>query len=213
MRVLVMTCGLILLGGPVAAQAPRDFLTDHEADQIREAQEPNERLKRYLDFARLRLELVKQTLAVEKPGRSKLIHSNLEDYARIIEAIDTVIDDALARKLDLEKGVGLVAERGKEFLATLEQFAAKPAKDRYLFEFVLKDALEVTQDSLDESQKDLRARVQRVLEEDARDKKKLESAMTPADLKERKAEEKKAEEKQRKAPTLRRKGETPKPQP
>ena len=214
MRTLVRICGAaLLLGAAFFAWPQRDFLTEDEADQIRVAQEPNERLARYLTFARLRLELVKQALEVEKPGRSKLIHDNLDDYARIIEAMDAVIDDALVRKVDLQKGVALVAEREKEFLAILQQFAAKAAKDRYLFDYVLKDALEATQDSLEESQHDLRSRTQRVLEEDVREKKKRESSMTPAELEKRKTEEKQAEEKAKKtpkAPTLRRKGETPK---
>src|SRR5262249_11678864 len=111
-------------------QQQRDFLSEAEGDQIRDAQEPNERLALYLKFARLRLELVKQAMAVEKPGRSKLIHNNLEDYSRIIEALDAVIDDAVARKLDVAKGVGQVAEREKEFLAMLQEFSAKPVKDR-----------------------------------------------------------------------------------
>ena len=204
---------LLLLAAVALGQPRRDFLTEDEADQIRLIQEPNERLTLYLKFARLRLELVKQTLAVEKAGRSRLIHNNLEDYTRIIEALDNVIDDALARKLDVQKGVASVAEQEKMFLATLEEFNEKPAKDRYLYEFVLKDALEATQDSLEESQHDLRARTERVIEEDRRDKKEIESLMTVKDKEERKVAGEKEEKKARKAPTLRRKDEAPSKRP
>ena len=214
MRIFANICCLILLlSAALAAQAQRDFLTEDEGDQIREAQDPNERLTAYLKFARLRLELVKQAMAVEKSGRSKLIHDNLEDYGRIIEAMDSVIDDALVRKVDVQKGTAAVAEREKEFLAMLQEFAAKPAKDRRFFEFVLKDAMEATEDSLEESQHDLKTRAGRVLEEDTREKKKRESMMTPGDQEKRKAEVKQAEDKAKKtpkAPTLRRKGEVPK---
>lgn len=193
-----------------------DFLTDDEITQIREAQDPNERIPLYLKFARLRLELVKQAMAVEKPGRSKLIHDNLEDYAHIIEAIDTVIDDALVRKLDLGKAMGMVAGREREFAATLKGFDGQKPKDRYLFDFVLKDAIDATNDSLEESEHDLDQRTRKLVEEDARDKKERESMMTPAAKEKSKADEateaKGAEDKAKKtpkAPTLRRKGERP----
>ena len=204
-----LVCILLLLAAAAWAQGQRDFLTEDEADQIRLIQEPNERLLLYVKFARLRLELVQQTLAVDKPGRSRLIHNNLEDYSRIIEAMDNVIDDALARKVDVQKAVALLADYEKKFLATLEEFNAKQTKDRYLYEFVLKDALEATQDSLEESQHDLRVRTERVLDEDRTEKKKIESMMTVKDQQERKAAEKKEEKQARKAPTLRRKDEKP----
>ncbi len=208
---------ILLLAAAVAGQTTRDFLTDDEIDQIKEAQEPNARLLCYLKFARLRLELIKQALAAEKAGRSKLIHNNLEDYTHIVEAMDSVVDDALARKTDVQKSVALMAEKEKEFLAALKELDAKPAKDRYLFDFAMKDALETTQDSLDESQNDLKARMERVTSDDTRDKKKRESMMSAADQEQKKAEAKQAQAEDDKAknapkaPTLRRKGEAPVP--
>jgi len=195
------------LAALLAAQLQRDFLTEDEADQIRLVQEPNMRLDLYMKFARLRLELVKQTLAEEKAGRSRLIHNNLEDYTKIIEAADNVIDDALARKVDLVKGIEVVAQEEKKFVATLQEFSAKKSRDRYLFEYALKDALETTQESLEESQHDLRARTERVLDDDRREKKKIESMITVKEQEERKASEAKQEKKAQKVPSLRRKGE------
>ena len=212
--VVVMKWMVVLtMAGAALAQTPqRDFLTADEADQVREAQEPNMRLKLYVHFARQRLDLLQQMLSKEKPGRSALIHDTLEDYTRIIEAIDTVADDALKRKLPIDEGMVAVAAAEKEMLAALQKVEDSSPKDLARYDFVLKNAIETTSDSADLSAADLEVRAKDVTAKEEKENKELESlkAGPQGDEKEKKtasnAGSKDAPAK-RKPPTLLKKGE------
>ena len=203
---------LLLIALPLLAQ--RDFLTPDEVERIREAQEPNLRLTLYTNYAKLRLDLLKQLFAKEKPGRSILIYNQLDQYTKIIEAIDIVADDALRRKLDLTQGIAEVAKAEEKMLAELQKFSASEPKDISRYDFVLKNAIEVTQDSLEISKADLKDRGRTVAEREVAIKKEREALLSSEDKKEKAEAEKKSgetERKTRKAPTLRRKDEKPPP--
>jgi hypothetical protein len=211
LRIVLMAAAL---AAPALAQQ-RDFLTAHEIDQVRLAQDPNERLKLYTYFAKQRIDILKQTFATEKAGRSSLIHDTLDDYTKIIEAIDTVTDDALKRKLPVDLGVAAVVEAQKEFLPALKGFEESEPKDLVRYEHSLRQAIETTEDSLELALEDLEDRAKEVQAAVDREKKERESMMQPKDLEVKRAEEKKAaaeQKNQRKAPTLRRKGEEQKKQ-
>ena len=213
MNKMLLSC--VLLALPLAAQQ-RDFLTADEIDQIKEAQEPNARIVLYAKFAKERIEMVKSMLGKDKPGRSLLIHDALEDYAKILDAIDDVTDQALARKADMKQGLKLVESTTKEALPILQKLQENRAKDFDRYEFVLRTALETTTDSLQSAQEDLGKRTRDVEAREQRQKNATEEAMTPPEREGKAADDKKAAAKAegeadkppaRKPPTLLRPGE------
>jgi hypothetical protein len=206
--VLALSLALTLTAQTLAAQ--RDFLTPDEVDQVRLVQESNERLVLYTKFAKLRLDLLKQLLGKEKAGRSIMIHEQLEQYTKIVEAMDMVADDALLKKRDIAVGLAAVAKEQKLWLAQLEGISESEPKDMARYEFVLKAAIETTQDSLELAEQDMASRTKDLAGRDAAQRKEREEKMTSEDKKQRADVEKKtgdAERKTKKAPSLKKKGE------
>lgn len=206
MRYVIITLMASLLTLPVAAQQ-RDFLTSDETDQLREEQEPNARLALYSKWALLRLDEIEQMIASNKAGRATFIHDLLEDYGHIVEAIDAVADDALRRKISIDTGVTALTGSEKDMVTRLQKIRDAKPKDLARYEFALNDAIDTTQDSLELNQADLPGRAAAVAAKEAQAKKERLATMTPAEIKEQKAEDKKATPPKKKAPTLMRPGE------
>jgi hypothetical protein len=204
--VLIIAC-VWACAWPAAAQN-REFLTPDEIDQLRIAQEPNLRLQLYTTYALLRIDQIEQMTASSKAGRAAFIHDLIEDYSRIVEAMDAVADDALAHKIALDKGISAVVESEKDFLARLGKVRDAKPKDLPRYEFVLRDAIDTTEDSLEANQQDLGARSAEVLAKEQKAKDERKANMTPQEAAERKEEDKKTgTTPKRKPPTLRRPGE------
>jgi len=190
-----------------AALAECDFLTAAEVDQIRLVQEPNERISLYLTFAKQRAAQIEQAVAQAKPGSSRFIHDLLEDYTKIIEAIDTVSNDALRRKVDITLGTKAISDANKEMVATLEKIKESNPKDISRYEFALDQAIDTTRDSAELAEADLSKRSQDVLTRVEQEQKERNANMKPEEVEAKKVEARKEEQTTRKAPTLRRKGE------
>jgi hypothetical protein len=135
------------------------------------------------------------------------MHDLLDEYGKIIDAIDTVSDDALARKTDISVGTNAVAAAEKEFLPVLEKIRDSQPSDLSRYEFVLSQAIEATSDSLDTAGEDLGKRSAEVADRVKKEEKEREESMTPAELDAKKKEAATAATKPKK-PTLLKPGET-----
>ena len=217
MRNLPRFLAILLVAFPAFAE--HDFLTSSETDQVREVQEPVARIKLYLSFAKQRLDQIQSMLAKNRAGRSGEIRQLLEDYTAIVDAIGSVSDDALARKLDLTLAPPVIIEGEKTFLGQLNKVQASAPSDLEMYNFELKDAIEATSDAIDTAGEDLGERGKEVnakVESERRAVEKVNAAERKAGLdpaagsKAEDAAEKAADEAtkpRRKPPTLLRPGE------
>lgn len=197
----------LLLTAPFLAAEDRDFLTPDEVDQVRQTQEPNERLALYVHFAKQRIDLLQQYIAKEKPGRSLFIHNTLEDYSNIIDAIDSVSDDALKRHAPLDKGMIVVVNAEKDFLVVLNKIHDNLPEDADRYKFVLEQAIDTTSDSRDLAMEDSKKRGANLAAADAKEKKDREAMMPKKEVSERKKDADAQTEQKKKVPSLYRPGE------
>ncbi len=208
---------LIVLLMTVPAFAQKDFLSSTEVDQVREVQEPVARIKLYLLFAKQRLDQVQSLMSRDRPGRSGEIRQLLEDYTSIVDAIETVSDDALARKGDLTLAPAAITDSENKYLAQLKKVQASTPRDLEMYDFELKEAIAATSDSLDSAKEDLDSRLRDVTTKVEKEKKevqevnsaerKLGAGSQSADKAEAAADQ--AAKPARQAPTLYRPGEKP----
>lgn len=212
-RLLLFAVGSLLIAWPAAAQT--DFLTADEVEKVREAQLPNDRLKLYVLFARQRIDELEKLLAKEKKGRSAVARELIEQYTQIIDAIDTVSDDALKRKVAISEGSTAANAAEKTFLTKLQKIQNTALPDLGLYEVALREAIASTTDSLDLAKEDLDARSQQLADEDAKEKEKSKSILSAEDSKGKPVDETAAKSDapvapdgtRRKPPTLMRPGE------
>jgi len=184
--ILFLLCATF--AGAVPAFAGKDFLTEDEIEKVREAQLPNDRLKLYILFARQRMDQLQRLLTKEKKGRSAEARELLEDYAGIIDAIDTVSDDALQRGVDIAEGTAAVKTAEKRFVAQLQQIKDRNLSDVDLYNVALTEAIEGTNDSMDLASQDPTARGAKLSAEDQKAKKEAEDAVAAEDRKGKPAE-------------------------
>jgi hypothetical protein len=165
---LAMACAMLpTLARPVAARtavpAPqlKDYLNDEEADKIRDAREPAERIRLYMSFAEDRLQKFDYELNrnVQERRRGEILNGLLNGYSGCVDDAADQIALAIEKHADIHEALKLMRTKDTAFLAILQKYD-KDGPELDIYRDTLEDAIEGTNDALDditEAQKESQA--------------------------------------------------------
>jgi hypothetical protein len=160
-RTLMFTAFSLLLVASLGAARARssqdpqkDYLSETEADKIRDAVTPPERIKLYISFAddRLKKFQYELTRTVPEGRRAEILNGLLNAYVGCMDDAADQIGLAREKQIDIRGQLKLIESKGKEFLVVLEKLdKGGPEYDTY--RDTLQDAIEGTKDALSDADK------------------------------------------------------------
>jgi hypothetical protein len=156
LRLCVLCLFVMAFQGVLAVRAgcptQKDYLSGVEADKIREAETPNERITLFLTFADDRLK--KLQYEFEHPSQTnhaEMINSLLNAYVGCVDDAADLIQLGIEKQQNIRKGIELMAARTKDFLAILQKIPTD-APDAEFYKDNLDDAVEGTRDAAKEAE-------------------------------------------------------------
>lgn len=150
-----MACGISWACFTANARAAqqKDYLSALEADKIRDAETPNERIKLFLTFADDRLKKFQYELAHPSANRhADMLNSLLNAYVGCVDDAADLIQLGIAKQENIRLGIDLMASRAKEFLAILDKLSTE-GTELELYKDNLDDAVEGTRDAMNDAEK------------------------------------------------------------
>jgi hypothetical protein len=150
----ILLFGALAMVTPALAQRPdKDYLSDIEADKIRDAETPNERVKLFLLFAEDRLKKFQYELEHPSPNKhSEMLNYLMNSYGGCVDDAADLIQVSLSKQENIRQGIDLMATKAKEFLVILQKYASE-GPQLEIYKENLDDAIEGTQDALNEAEK------------------------------------------------------------
>jgi tagatose-1,6-bisphosphate aldolase len=151
---IVAALSPLILAQTATAQRQRpDYLSEAEADQIRDADTTSQRIKLYVSFAEDRLKKFDYELnrKVPEARRSEILNSLLNGYSGCVDDGSDQIDLAKEKQEDIHDALKLMQTKYKAFLDQLEMYEkGGPEIDTY--RDTLEDAIDGTKDALSDVQ-------------------------------------------------------------
>jgi len=146
------------LGGTAATLAAaqsqlKDYLSQEEADKIRDERSSNERIKLYILFAEDRLKKFDYELnrTVPERRRTEILNGLLNGYVGCVDDAADQIALAREKQQDIREALKLMLVKDKEFLDALEKYE-KDGPDLDTYKDTLEDAIDGTKDALADAQ-------------------------------------------------------------
>jgi chromosome segregation ATPase len=138
----------------VRVQEKKDYLSDTEADKIREATTPSAKMVLFMTFADDRIAKLKYSLAhpTTDRRRAEQLNALINSYTGCIDDAADLIDVARQRQQDIRAGLKALSTKAKEHLAYLQELQ-KTGVEVDSYKENLDDAIEATQDALNDAEK------------------------------------------------------------
>jgi hypothetical protein len=159
MRTLMTSTLLLAVSLGVAAGADKaDYLSDEEVDQLREAQDPSQRIGAYLSFAQVRLTRFDDYR--NRPPNPDYdipayLDTQLDQYIHITDALKDWIEDHFDRRDDMRAGLKKFLETGPHQLDQLRHIEQSSDPYAAAYRKSLGDAIDDFSDALDGATKAL----------------------------------------------------------
>jgi hypothetical protein len=137
-----------------AVPQKKEYLTQAEADKIRDAETPAERIRIFVSFAEDRLKKFQYELVrtVPERRRSEILNGLLNGYVGCVDDAADQIAIAREKQADIRAALKLMKFKGQQFLDVLEKLdQGGPEFDTY--KDTLEDAIEGTKDALADVEK------------------------------------------------------------
>jgi len=150
---LVLGCALLSVPAANAQRPEKDYLSDVEADKIRDAETPNERVKLFLTFAEDRLKKFQYELEHPSPNKhSEMLNYLMNSYSGCVDDAADLIQVSLSKQENIRAGIDLMESKAKEFLTILQKYSSN-GPELEIYKDNLDDAIEGTQDALNDAEK------------------------------------------------------------
>lgn len=137
-----------------SATQKKEYLTQSEADKIRDAETPGERIRIFVTFAEDRLKKFQYELgrSVPERRRSEILNGLLNGYAGCVDDAADQIAVAREKQADIRAALKLMKSKAQQFLDVLEKLdQGGPEFD--IYKDTLEDAMEATKDALADIEK------------------------------------------------------------
>lgn len=154
LRCVLAAAFLALLSLSCAAQRPeKDYLSSLEADKIRDAETPNEKVKLFLTYAEDRLKKFQYELAHPAlANHPEILNGLMNAYQSCVDDAADLLQLGLEKQQNVRPGADLMASKAKEFLDVLQKIQVD-AVELELYKNNLDDAIEGTTDAMNEAEK------------------------------------------------------------
>ena len=129
----------------------KDYLTDAEADKIRDADTPSERIDLFISFAADRIKKLQFEIAhPAELHRDERINALINGYTGCVDDASDLIQLGVDKQQEIREAVKHMQSKGPEFLMALKEISAKGhAVDAYKDN--LDDAVDATNDAIQDA--------------------------------------------------------------